>query len=133
MSWPLLLAAALAASLYDLRTQRIPNWFTWPLIVSGLILHFPGHPDVWALMALLFLAFASGGMGAGDVKLWAALLWQMPVASTTPILLPALATLFATGLAQLFWRRMNNLPVAGISSPAAWRTVPFILMLWHVH
>ena len=133
MSWPLLLAAALAASLYDLRTRRIPNWFTWPLIISGLILHFPGHPDVWLLMGLLFLAFTRGGMGAGDVKLWAALLWQMPVSNTTPILLPALAILFGTGLAQLLWRRMNNLPVAGISSPAAWRTIPFILALWHVH
>ncbi len=133
MPWPLLLAAALAASLYDLHTRRIPNWFTWPLIVSGLVLHFPGHPDIWVLMVLLFLAFTSGGMGAGDVKLWAALLWQMPVSSTTSILLPALATLFATALAQLLWRRVNNLPVTGVSSPAAWRTIPFVLLLWHVH
>ena len=133
MPWPLLLAAALAVSLYDLCTRRIPNWFTWPLIVSGLILHFPGHKDIWVLMVLLFLAFNSGGMGAGDVKLWAALLWQMPVSGTTPILLPALATLLVTGLVQLLWRRVNNLPVTGVTSPAAWRTIPFVLLLWHVH
>jgi Flp pilus assembly protein protease CpaA len=133
MSWPLILILALAASLYDLRMHRIPNWFTWPLIVVGFILHFPGHPDIWVLMVLLFLAFTSGGMGAGDVKLWAALLWLVPASSTTPILLPALVTLLVTGLAQLLWRRVKNLPVTGVSSPAAWRTIPFVLLLWYVH
>ena len=37
---------ALVIGLYDLRTRRIPNWYTIPLIVAGVIAHFPSRPDV---------------------------------------------------------------------------------------
>jgi hypothetical protein len=45
MTW--LLIYLLAVSLYDLRTRRIPNWCTFPLIIAGMIAHFPGHMDLW--------------------------------------------------------------------------------------
>jgi prepilin peptidase CpaA len=75
------LVCASIASLYDLRTRRIPNKLTLWAIVCGLILHFwKGGPAELGLSALagligggLFLLFfMAGGMGGGDVKLMAA-------------------------------------------------------------
>ena len=45
MIW--LLVYLIAVSMYDLRTRRIPNWSTYPLILAGMIAHFPGHMDLW--------------------------------------------------------------------------------------
>jgi prepilin peptidase CpaA len=76
------LIVALAAVVFDLRTRRIPNEltfgaaalaFTFTLVTggaSGLGASVLG----WMLGAVLFFPiFAVGGMGAGDVKLLAAL------------------------------------------------------------
>jgi prepilin peptidase CpaA len=83
---PLFLSAALVpaalAAVTDLRERRIPNWLTGSTLISGLGLHaaLQGIPGVCsaALAALIagacFLVFfLAGGMGAGDVKLMAAL------------------------------------------------------------
>jgi prepilin peptidase CpaA len=72
---------AAAAAVYDLRTQKIPNWLTFPAVLLGLSLNValsgaPGLRDsllgTIAGVALLFVPFAMGGMGAGDVKMLAA-------------------------------------------------------------
>jgi prepilin peptidase CpaA len=68
-------------SLHDIRERRIPNRITGPAILAGLLLH--GIYGGWsglggsALAGLIaggiFLVFfLAGGMGAGDVKLMAA-------------------------------------------------------------
>jgi Flp pilus assembly protein protease CpaA len=123
----------LAISLYDLRTRRIPNWYTLPLILAGMIAHFPGHLDVWLASFALLSAWASGWMGAGDAKLWMALLWALPVESSPQVLLIIFASFLLTGLAQILWRTVRRQPVNGTKSPAAWRTIPFLLMFWYVH
>ena len=51
MIW--LLIHLLAVSLYDLRTHRIPNWCTLPLIIAGMIANFPGHMNLWLACFLL--------------------------------------------------------------------------------
>lgn len=75
------LACALTGSVYDLRSRRIPNRLTGPAIALGLVLHLTlGGPAQLGLSALagfiaggmFFLFFVAGGMGAGDVKLMAA-------------------------------------------------------------
>ncbi len=72
---------ALIASIHDLRSRRIPNLLTGPAILFGLLLHLAlGGPAQLGLSALggiaaggIFLVFfLAGGMGAGDVKLMAA-------------------------------------------------------------
>jgi Flp pilus assembly protein protease CpaA len=68
MTW--LLIFILAVSLYDWRTRRIPNWCTLPVIMAGMIAHFPGSLDLWLACFLLVSAWSGGWMGAGDVKLW---------------------------------------------------------------
>jgi prepilin peptidase CpaA len=75
------LLCAGVGSVHDVRERRIPNWLTGPAIVAGLALH--GLVGGWhglgdsALAGLIagavFLLFCIvGGMGAGDVKLMAA-------------------------------------------------------------
>ena len=66
----------------DLRSRRIPNALTGAALLAGLLLHAAllGRSAAFsaALAALLagglfFLVYSAGGMGAGDVKLMAAL------------------------------------------------------------
>jgi Flp pilus assembly protein protease CpaA len=77
MTW--LFIYVLAISLYDLRTRRIPNWYTLPLILAGMIAHFPGSLELWLASLALLSAWASHWVGAGDTKLWIALLWALPI------------------------------------------------------
>lgn len=67
---------------YDGRYQRIPNLITLPIIGMGLIINtiISGLPGLTASclglitgMALLLIPFLLGGIGAGDVKLLAAI------------------------------------------------------------
>ncbi len=83
--WFISLAMALAAVI-DGWKLKVPNWLTFPLVVSGwalglmhmfgLFTSATGSGDVWASLAgtalgfiLLFPVYAVGGMGAGDVKM----------------------------------------------------------------
>lgn len=131
MTW--LFHYALALSLYDLRTRRIPNWATLPLILAGLAAHFPGAPDIWFASLGLFLAWSTGWMGAGDAKLWIAQLWALPVEMSTQALPLMFLTFFLTGLVQLAWRLIRKQPVTNLLTPGAWRTIPFLLLCWYVH
>ena len=77
-----LLALLVAAAIYDVRYRRIPNWLTVLGVVLGFVLNWLiGPPEGGLLFALegfaasflvyLFL-YALRAMGAGDVKLMAA-------------------------------------------------------------
>lgn len=77
-----LAGVAAAGSYTDLRWLRLPNWLTFGAAAFGLALQvglrgMDGARDSilgWLLgCALLFLPFALGGMGAGDVKLMGAI------------------------------------------------------------
>jgi prepilin peptidase CpaA len=71
-------ACALVASVFDVKSRRIPNVLTVPAFVLGLTLHLilGGWRQLLSSLAagiicgLIFLVFyIAGGMGAGDVKL----------------------------------------------------------------
>ena len=73
---------ALAAGLYDLRIRRIPNWLNLSGVILGLGLNaylFSGRGVIAAGLGLLLALaiytplYALRGMGAGDVKLMAAI------------------------------------------------------------
>ena len=123
----------LAISLYDLRTRRIPNWYSLPLLAAGLMAHFPGTPDLWFASLLLFFAWVKGGMGAGDVKLWIALLWALPIEYSIQAFPLIFTTFLITGLGQIAWRYIRKQPLTKSLTPGAWRTIPFVLMCWYVH
>ena len=131
MTW--LLFYLLAVTLYDLRTHRIPNWCTLPIIIAGMIAHFPGYTDLWLACFLLLTAWSGGWMGAGDVKLWMAILWVLPASNIPSLILLMSLSFFITGVFQFIWRFFQKQSLTGMKSPAAWRTIPFLLMVWYVH
>src|SRR6516225_3002118 len=86
-NWPLLFvcAAMVVAAVIDGWKLKVPNWLTFPLIVSGWLfglahdaglLEGTGDGGIGAALAgtalgfgLLVPLYAIGGMGAGDVKM----------------------------------------------------------------
>jgi prepilin peptidase CpaA len=95
------------ACITDLRTRRIPNVLTFSATGLALLFHLvTGGPSAagwsvagWLVGALLFLPmFALRGMGAGDVKLLAAVgAWLGP----TQVAIAALATSIVGGVIAL--------------------------------
>lgn len=131
MLW--LLLYTLALSLYDLRTRRIPNWAALPVLVAGVIAHFPGSTSLWLATLTLVLAWANDWMGGGDTKLWLAVLWALPTGVSATELFLVFATFFLTALLQIIWRAIRQQAPTGLPAPAAWRTIPFLLACWYVH
>jgi len=77
ISWFLTVVLVVAAVI-DGWKLKVPNWLTFPLIVSGWSCSWAmfGWSGLWASLqgtavglGLLLPAYAIGGMGAGDVKL----------------------------------------------------------------
>jgi prepilin peptidase CpaA len=69
----------LVAAATDLRSRRIPNWLTLPALPVGIAAQTIYGDGFWQGVlgagggfALLFVLFALGALGAGDVKLFAA-------------------------------------------------------------
>jgi prepilin peptidase CpaA len=71
-------ACALAGSVTDVRSRRIPNFITFPSFLLGLALHLAlgGWKQMLSSLAAGFICgfvflifYIAGGMGAGDVKL----------------------------------------------------------------
>lgn len=78
----LLLVVAVIAGIYDWRYRRIPNWLALAGLVAGFACHcyLGGLAGLWlategfGLAALVYVVlYLLRGMGAGDVKLMAAL------------------------------------------------------------
>jgi prepilin peptidase CpaA len=79
----LLMALVVGAAGYDIPFRRIPNWLTLSGVVLGLVMNaflYQGWPGLrMSLLGLAlgfgsyFLLFALRAMGAGDVKLMAAI------------------------------------------------------------
>lgn len=106
--WPTLIVLAVA-SFTDLRSRRIPNWLVLPFMVAGIAVS--GWLHGWqgigqsvgglALAALVLGAFSlMGGMGMGDVKLYAAIgAWIGP----SQLILAMVITAMAGGVMAIGW------------------------------
>jgi prepilin peptidase CpaA len=112
------LLCATVGAVYDVTTRRIPNAFTLPAILFGLLLHFTlgGWRQLGTAAAaglscgLIFLVFhLAGGMGGGDVKLITAVGCIAGLSLIQPLLiLTSLAGgVMAIGLA-LYHRRLKE-------------------------
>ncbi len=136
------LSVGLAACVTDLRSRRIPNVLTFGAAAAGLI--YAGITDGWSgagyaalgwlIGAVAFIVpFALGGLGAGDVKLLAAMgVWLGPLGAFWLALytgvaggVMALAVAFASGylrrafsnvsLLLMHWRVWGLRPLAEVS------------------
>jgi prepilin peptidase CpaA len=79
--WPTLIVLSVA-TFTDLRSRRIPNWLVLPFLVAGIAAsgwfhgwHGVGQSLAGMALGILIYGFLfwMGGMGAGDVKLCAAI------------------------------------------------------------
>ena len=85
-NWPVLFlcGALLLAAAIDFWKLKVPNWLTFPLVISGWLYGLGANFGWWGLpeagigaslvltffgLALLLPVYAIGGMGAGDVKM----------------------------------------------------------------
>ncbi|HUB00896.1 MAG TPA: A24 family peptidase [Terracidiphilus sp.] len=106
--WPTVAVLAVA-TFTDLRSRRIPNWLVFPFLVAGLTVSVWMHGwrglgmslEGMGLGLLIFgTLFLMGGMGAGDVKLFAAIgAWIGP----GQLMLALVVTGLAGGVMALGW------------------------------
>jgi prepilin peptidase CpaA len=113
----ILVAWATAAAGFDARQRRLPNWLTLGGLVGGALYALVngtsvlGGDPVYALLSAaigflaLFPAYLAGWMGAGDVKLFAA----MGMLGGGKVLLPTLlAGSIITGIGALLLIMLNK-------------------------
>jgi|APSaa5957512622_1039677.scaffolds.fasta_scaffold37258_2 Flp pilus assembly protein protease CpaA len=127
----LLLLLAVLIAIYDLRYVRIPNVVTLPLLLLGSFTNLPKPWYILFFLAAFLLFWKEGWMGGGDVKLWAGIILFLPATETMLWALPF--TFFSTALVQLLWRKIRGEVVTGRRTPAAWRTVVYLLILVGTH
>jgi len=106
--WPTLIVLAVA-TFTDLRNRRIPNWLVVPFLVIGIAAstwlhgwHGLGFSFEGLGLGLLLygILFWMGGMGAGDVKLAAAIgAWIGP----SQLFIALVVTAMAGGIMVLGW------------------------------
>ena len=106
--WPTVVVLAVA-TFTDLRSRRIPNWLVLPFLAAGLAMStflygWRGLEQSFAGMGLGILIYGfffwMGGMGAGDVKLCAAIgAWIGP----SQLLIAVVAAGLAGGILVLCW------------------------------
>jgi prepilin peptidase CpaA len=106
--WPVVGALAVA-TVSDIRCRRIPNVVVAPLLVTGIVASVVlhgwrglGQSLLGVAMATLILGilYCLGGMGMGDVKLFAAIgAWIWPAQLT----LALMTTAMAGGVMAVIW------------------------------
>jgi len=106
--WPTLIVLAVA-TFTDLRSRRIPNWLVLPFLAAGIVAStwlYGWHGAEQSLagmglgMLLYGILFWMGGMGAGDVKLCAAIgAWIGP----GQLMIALVMTAMAGGVMVLCW------------------------------
>jgi prepilin peptidase CpaA len=109
-----LLCAGLG-SVHDVRERRIPNFITGPGILAGLMVHLAtggwlsfGHAATAGLLGggIFLVFYLAGGMGAGDVKLMAAV---GCIAGLPPLELVLVGTVVSGGIFALAVAFYNGL------------------------
>lgn len=111
--WPTVIVLAVACFM-DLRSRRIPNWLVLPFLVAGVAVSawLQGRSGIehslegvgLGLLIYGFL-FWMGGMGAGDVKLSAAIgAWIGPY----QLFIALILTGIAGGIMVLCWAAMGG-------------------------
>jgi leader peptidase (prepilin peptidase)/N-methyltransferase len=121
----LLIATLMYLAYIDLRTFRLPDAITFPLILSGLLVNgfsnqglvslqdsligvILGYTSLWLLNLLYRLAKKQDGIGMGDAKLLAALgAWLGWYALPGILLIASLSGLLG-GFIWLQWNKQNH-------------------------
>jgi prepilin peptidase CpaA len=121
----LALALAISAAIFDVLQHRIPNWLTYPGIVLGLVLRpglFGWKGFVSAVAgclfagAVMFVFYAVRAMGAGDVKLMAAIGSLVGSSHAVTVLLATAVCGAVMGIAYAIYRRRMRATLRNVGS-----------------
>jgi len=116
LPWYIVMLAAIAAAIWDLRTGRIPNLLTIPIFLAGLLWstwHGGGSGLLVALGSAILLAlpcfvlFVYAGGGAGDVKLLGALGAWLSIHDAVSVLLCVALAGVVYGIISALLRRRS--------------------------
>lgn len=128
-NWPVWIVSAVlvVAAVIDGVQLKVPNWITFPMILSGWVysavmahsMDMTWYQGLgWSLMGtgvglgLLLPAYAIGGMGAGDVKLLAGVgAWMHCTHTTYAFVVSAVVGAFLAVLMVLYrraWSKHSN-------------------------
>ena len=127
-----LLLLTVLVAIYDYWYRQIPNWATLPILIAGVWAHAPGTPTIIVSSVLLLsfcFIFRGRGIGAGDIKLWLALLWALPPAAGDEGSLVMFMVIGVTAGLQILIRKWRSATTVPMASPAAWRTAVFISLI----
>lgn len=109
-----IIACTIVAGAIDARTFRVPNWLTVPVLLSGLIYHAitGGGAGLQASLlgaicgfGVILVLYLVGGMGAGDVKLMAAIGAWLQTAATLQVFVVAALLMGLYSVVMLVWQR----------------------------
>ena len=123
-------AGTAIAMIGDLQYLRIPNWLTYPLCLSGLLFHgwMSGVSGIVLSLeglglgfALLFVPFAIGAFGAGDVKLLAAIGAWIGPERVFAVVFFSLIAMFIYSLVVL--ARTGRMRASWVALGFAWRNM----------
>jgi prepilin peptidase CpaA len=102
------------AALHDFAARTVPNWLSVCVLLFGLAIRLADHTFLAGLgvcavtFALLFVVWMLGGVGGGDVKLWAATAMLIPP-DWQPELTFFLRVIILGGLLALFYLALSPL------------------------
>jgi len=115
---------AVGAAVWDLRTGRIPNLLTFPILVAGLLWSTWHGGGIGLLVALgsafllalpCFVLFLYAGGGAGDVKLLGALGAWLSIHDAVSVLLCVALAGVACGIITALLRRRSAILFANMA------------------
>lgn len=147
------------AAVWDVKTNRLPNWMTVPAAVLGVVFHLVvgawqgptvlegmGSGLTTALLGFaagffpLLLVWLIGAAGAGDVKLLGAVgAWLGPRLTLYTYVLSMIVALLASLVMLLI--QFGRSRVTNTSSKSDWRRVPYgvpvalatwLILLWNL-
>ena len=132
-----LYALLIAAAYVDLKTKKIPNFVTFPVMIWGVVSYIVVNSSSGLLFSLVglavgiavfFIPFALGGMGAGDVKMLGAI---GALAGAEFVLTTALIAALVGGVMALFSLARRKRLLQGIVNVVYIMAGPVLTLLAH--
>jgi prepilin peptidase CpaA len=118
-------AVAVVAACVDVKQRRIPNWLTYPAALAGMVLrtYYLGWNGLLTAVggcflagAIVFAFYAVRAMGAGDLKLLAALGSIVGVHDVIPILLATGVSGGVLALIYIAYRRKMRATLSNVGA-----------------